>query len=56
MHGLDFLPDVINNITAMRYLTCSDLSQLKTGRRNLSSYKMVMQFLIAEAKKKKHLH
>ena len=47
-----FLPDVINNITAMRYLTCSDLSQLKTGRRNLSSYKMVMQFLIAEAKKK----
>ena len=36
----------------MRFLTTSDLAALKTGRRNLSSYKMVIQFLIDEAKKK----
>ena len=50
-----FLPDRMNNICPMRYFTGTDLQNIKTGRRNLSAYKMLVQFMISEAKKKSTL-
>ena len=48
-----FLPDRVNNISPMRYFSGTDLQNIKTGRRNLSAYKMLIQYMISEEKRKK---
>ena len=48
-----FLPDRLNKICPIRFFTGTDLIRLKTGRRNLSSFKMVIQFMIYECKRVK---
>ena len=48
-----FLPDRVFNICPMRYLTGADLQNTKTGRRDLSAYNMLIQFMISETKRKK---
>ena len=48
-----FLLDRVNNICPMRYFSGIDRQNVKTGRRNISAYKVLMQYIISEAKKKK---
>ena len=49
-----FHPDQVNNIIcSMRYFSGTDLQNMKTGRRNLSAYMMLIQFMISEAKRNK---
>ena len=39
------------NVCALRFLRSADIKYSKNGRRNLSTYKMVMNFMITIAKK-----
>ena len=48
-----FLPDNVKKIGPMRYFTGTDLVNVKTGRRNLSALKFVMDYMITIAKNKK---
>ena len=47
-----FLADNVKKIGPMWYFTGTDLVHLKTGRRNLSALKFVMDYMITKAKDK----
>ena len=47
-----YLPDLMNDICPLKYLTGTDVIKCKNGRRNISSLHMLMKFMADEAKNK----
>ena len=51
-----FCPNQANNIHYMKYFSAKDLKNIRTERLNLSAYKILIQFILSEAKREKSLH